>query len=78
MLGLHQRSVDRHKAAELEEENGAAGKQMTTATASDSWMQMEHIDKGNAEHLLANLDRLSDEKVDSLLTDLLADEKVSE
>jgi MbtH protein len=28
--------------------------------------------------LLANLDRLSDEKVDSLLTDMLTDEKVSE
>ena len=32
----------------------------------------------NAEQLLANLDQLSDEKVDSLLTDMLADEKVSE
>jgi len=29
----------------------------------------------NAEHLLANLDQLSDEKVDSLLTDMLAEEK---
>ena len=28
--------------------------------------------------LLANLDRLSDEKVDTLLADMLADEKVSE
>jgi NAD(P)-dependent dehydrogenase (short-subunit alcohol dehydrogenase family)/acyl carrier protein len=32
----------------------------------------------NAERLLANLDQLSDEKVDSLLTDMLAKEKVSE
>ena len=38
----------------------------------------EHIDKGNAEQLLANLDQLSDDKVDALLTDMLADEKVSE
>jgi surfactin synthase thioesterase subunit len=36
--------------------------------------QKEHIDRRNAEQLLANLDQLSDEKVDSLLTDLLADE----
>jgi acyl carrier protein len=40
--------------------------------------QKEHIDKGNAEQLLANLDQLSDESVDSLLTGMLADEKVSE
>jgi len=40
--------------------------------------QKEHLDKGNAEALLANLDQLSDEKVDSLLADMLADEKVSE
>ena len=29
----------------------------------------------NAERLLANLDQLSDEKVDSLLADMLAEEK---
>jgi hypothetical protein len=40
--------------------------------------KQEQIDEGNAEQLLANLDQLSDEKVDSLLSDLLADEKVSE
>jgi len=40
--------------------------------------QKEHINRGNAEQLLANLDQLSDEKVDSLLTDMLAEEKVSE
>jgi hypothetical protein len=40
--------------------------------------QKEQIDKGNAEQLLANLDHLSDEKVDSLLTDMLADERVTE
>jgi myxalamid-type polyketide synthase MxaB len=36
--------------------------------------QKEHIDQGSAEQLLANLDQLSDEKVDSLLTEMLADE----
>jgi hypothetical protein len=30
------------------------------------------------EHLLANLDQLSDEEVDSLLTEMLAEEKGSE
>ena len=34
-----------------------------------------HIDKRNAERLLANLDQLSDEKVDSLLTEMLGEEK---
>jgi myxalamid-type polyketide synthase MxaD len=38
----------------------------------------EHIDPGDAEQLLGNLDQLSDEKVDSLLTEILADEKASE
>jgi acyl carrier protein len=32
----------------------------------------------NAERLLASLDQLSDEKVDSLLTDMLGEEKVGE
>ncbi len=40
--------------------------------------QKGHIDNGNAAQLLANLDQLSDEKVDSLLADMLADEKVGE
>ena len=40
--------------------------------------QKEHIDEGSAQRMLADLDQLSDEKVDLLLTDLLADEKVSE
>ncbi len=40
--------------------------------------QKEHLDQGNAEHMLANLGQLSDEKVDSLLTEMLADEKFSE
>jgi myxalamid-type polyketide synthase MxaD len=40
--------------------------------------QKEHVDEGNAEQLLANLDQLSDEKVDSLLTNMLADERVRE
>ncbi len=50
----------------------------TTPLAPAVTQQKEHIDQGNAEQLLANLDQLSDEKVDSLLTDMLADEKVSE
>jgi len=50
----------------------------TTPLAPAVPQQKEHIDQGNAEQLLANLDQLSDEKVDSLLTDMLADEKVSE
>jgi myxalamid-type polyketide synthase MxaE and MxaD len=50
----------------------------TTPLAPAATQQKEHIDQGNAEQLLANLDQLSDEKVDSLLTDMLADEKVSE
>ena len=33
MLGLHQRSVDRHEAAQPEEENGAAGKLDSSARA---------------------------------------------
>ncbi len=40
--------------------------------------QKGHIDKENAEQLLVNLNQLSDDKVASLLTDMLADEKVSE
>ena len=36
------------------------------------------MDQEHAEQLLENLDQLSDEKVDSLLTDMLADEKASE
>jgi myxalamid-type polyketide synthase MxaE and MxaD len=50
----------------------------TTPLAPAVTQQKEHIDQGNAEQLLASLDQLSDEKVDSLLTDMLADEKVSE
>jgi len=40
--------------------------------------QNEHNGQGDAEQLLANLDQFSDEKVDSLLTDMLADKKSSE
>jgi hypothetical protein len=40
--------------------------------------QNEHNGQEDAEQLLANLDQLSDEKVDSLLTEMLADEKISE
>jgi acyl carrier protein len=47
----------------------------TTPLAPAVAQQKEHIDKGNAEQLLANLDQLSDEKVDSLLTDMLGEEK---
>ena len=59
--------------------------QLTTEAANPTMplapavaQQKEHIDKGNAEQLLANLDQLSDEKVDSLLTDMLGEEKVGE
>jgi acyl carrier protein len=50
----------------------------TTPLALAVTQHKEHTDKENAERLLANLDQLSDEKVDSLLTDMLADEKVGE
>jgi NAD(P)-dependent dehydrogenase (short-subunit alcohol dehydrogenase family) len=56
----------------------AEGSNPSAPLAPAVTQQKEHIDKGNAEQLLANLDQLSDEKVDSLLTDMLADEKVSE
>lgn len=39
--------------------------------------QKAHIDRGNAEQLLANLDQLSDEEVGSLLKEMLADETAS-
>jgi acyl carrier protein len=47
----------------------------TTPLAPAVTEHKEHIDRGNAERLLANLDQLSDEKVDALLTDMLAEEK---
>jgi len=56
----------------------AEGSDPSASLAQAVAQQKEHIDKGNAEQLLANLDQLSDEKVDSLLADMLADEKVSE
>ncbi len=46
----------------------------TTPLAQAVIQQEEHMDQRNAEQLLENLDQLSDEKVDSLLTDMLADE----
>jgi myxalamid-type polyketide synthase MxaE and MxaD len=46
----------------------------TTPLAQAVTQQEEHMDQRNAEQLLENLDQLSDEKVDSLLTDILADE----
>jgi myxalamid-type polyketide synthase MxaE and MxaD len=46
----------------------------TTPLAQTVTQQGEHMDQGNAEQLLENLDQLSDEKVDSLLTDMLANE----
>jgi myxalamid-type polyketide synthase MxaE and MxaD len=46
----------------------------TTPLAQAVTQQEEHMDQRNAEQLLENLDQLSDEKVDSLLTDMLADE----
>jgi hypothetical protein len=50
----------------------------TTPLAPQVTEQNEHNGQEDAEQLLANLDQLSDEKVDSLLTDMLADEKISE
>jgi acyl transferase domain-containing protein/acyl carrier protein len=46
----------------------------TTPLAPAVTQQGEHMDRENAEQLLENLDQLSDEKVDSLLTDMLAEE----
>jgi myxalamid-type polyketide synthase MxaE and MxaD len=50
----------------------------TTPLAPVVTQQGKNMDQRNAEQLLENLDQLSDEKVDSLLTDMLADESVSE
>ena len=50
----------------------------TTPLAPAVKQQKGHMDKRKAEQLLATLDQLSDETVDSLLTDMLADEEVSE
>jgi len=47
----------------------------TTPLAPAVTQHHEHMDKGNAERLLANLDQLSDEQVGSLLTDMLGEEK---
>jgi phthiocerol/phenolphthiocerol synthesis type-I polyketide synthase D len=47
----------------------------TTSLAPAVTEHKEHIERGNAERLLANLDQLSDEKVDSLLADMLGEEK---
>ena len=46
----------------------------TTPLAPAVTQQGENMDQRKAEQLLENLDQLSDEKVDSLLTDMLADE----
>jgi aryl carrier-like protein len=46
----------------------------TTPLAPAVTQQGKNMDQRNAEQLLENLDQLSDEKVDSLLTDMLADE----
>jgi hypothetical protein len=46
----------------------------TTPLAPAVRKQKEHMDQRDAEQLLEKLDQLSDEKVDSLLTDMLADE----
>src|SRR5208282_2557140 len=54
----------------------AAGAANPPATPAPAVTQHKaHIDKRNAERLLANLDHLSDEKVDSLLTEMLGEEK---
>jgi myxalamid-type polyketide synthase MxaE and MxaD len=46
----------------------------TTSPAPAVTQVEEHMDKENAKQLLKSLDQLSDEKVDSLLTQMLADE----
>jgi len=46
----------------------------TTAPVPAVTRVEEHMDKERAERLLESLDQLSDEKVDSLLTEILADE----
>jgi acyl carrier protein len=46
----------------------------TTPLAPAVTPMEEHMDQEHAEELLEKLDQLSDEKVDSLLTDMLADE----
>jgi acyl carrier protein len=53
----------------------AGGDNPTTPLAPAVTQHQEHMDKGNAERLLANLDQLSDEQVGSLLTDMLGEEK---
>jgi len=50
----------------------------TTPLAPEITRQKADMAQGNAEQLLENLEQLSDEKVDSLLTDMLADERVRE
>jgi acyl transferase domain-containing protein/acyl carrier protein len=55
----------------------AEGSSPSAPLAPALTQQKDAIDKRNAEQLLANLDQLSDENVDSLLTDMLADERVS-
>jgi len=50
----------------------------TTPLAPVVTPQKQSIEQGSAEQLLESLDQLSDEKVDSLLTDMLAAEKVIE
>jgi acyl transferase domain-containing protein/acyl carrier protein len=55
----------------------AEGSSPSAPLAPAVTQQQDPIDKQNAEQLLANLDQLSDENVDSLLTDMLADERVS-
>jgi phthiocerol/phenolphthiocerol synthesis type-I polyketide synthase D len=54
----------------------AEGSSPSAPLAPAVTQQKDPIDKRNAEQLLANLDQLSDENVDSLLTDMLADERV--
>jgi hypothetical protein len=67
-------SVDQAVTQVLEQlAAGAANPTMSLAPAVTE--HKKHIDKGNAERLLANLDQLSDEKVDSLLTEMLGEEK---
>lgn len=54
----------------------AEGSSPSAPLAPAAARRQDPIEKQNAEQLLANLDQLSDENVDSLLTDMLADERV--
>lgn len=67
-------SVDQ-AVTQVLEQLAAGAANPTTSPAPVVPKRKEQMDKGNAERLLANLDVLSDEKVDALLADMLGEEK---